>query len=194
MSADAADRGWATLPNAVTLLRLVLLAPVCVLLARGPDTLAVVLLLVWASTDWVDGLLARTLGQTSRVGEIIDPIADRIGLVAIVLTLALAGLLPWAALVVILLVDLAVTALASGAALGGRIRVSWLGKIRTAVLMTSVFLLAAAAAWAPGLVGAVQVLLWVGVAVHVVSGAGYVLSARRSRHGAPAEAGPPSRR
>ena len=194
MSTDAADRGWATLPNAVTLLRLVLLAPVCVLLARGPDTLAVVLLLVWASTDWVDGLLARTLGQTSRVGEIIDPIADRIGLVAIVLTLALAGLLPWAALVVILLVDLAVTALASGAALGGRIRVSRLGKIRTALLMTSVFLLAAAAAWAPGLVGAVQVLLWVGVAVHVVSGAGYVLSARRSRHGAPAEAGPPSRR
>ena len=42
---------WATIPNLVTLLRFVLLAPVCVLLLDGPDTLAVVLLLVWASTD-----------------------------------------------------------------------------------------------------------------------------------------------
>ena len=181
MSTVAPDRGWATIPNAVTLLRFVLLAPVCVLLARGPDTRAVVLLLAWACTDWVDGVLARALDQTSRVGQIIDPIADRIGLVAIVLTLAAVGLLPWAALVVIVLVDVAVVVLATGAALGGRIAVSWLGKIRTALLMASVFLLAAAAAWAPGLVGAVQVLLWIGVAVHVATGADYVLRARRSR-------------
>ena len=62
---------WATVPNLVTLVRFVMLAPVCVLLVDGPDTLAVVLLLVWASTDWVDGLLARALGQASRTGAII---------------------------------------------------------------------------------------------------------------------------
>ena len=186
-------RDWATLPNLVTLLRFVLLLPVCRLLLDGPDTLAVVLLLVWASTDWVDGLLARTLDQTSRVGEIIDPIADRLGLAAIVLTLALAGLLPWAALVLILLMDVAMAALATRAALGGRIAVSRLGKVRTFVLMSSVFLLVAAAAWAPGLIGAVQVLVWIGVVLHVVSAADYILRARRPAPDAPA-AGPPSSR
>ncbi|MEE1618772.1 CDP-alcohol phosphatidyltransferase family protein [Brachybacterium sp. J144] len=187
-------RDWATLPNLVTLLRFVLLLPVCRLLLDGPDTLAVVLLLVWASTDWVDGLLARTLDQTSRVGEIIDPIADRLGLAAIVLTLALAGLLPWAALVLILLMDVAMAALATRAALGGRIAVSRLGKVRTFVLMSSVFLLVAAAAWAPGLIGAVQVLVWIGVVLHVVSAADYILRARRPAPDAPAAAGPPSSR
>lgn len=171
---------WATIPNLVTLLRFLLLAPVCLLLMDGPDTLAVVLMLVWASTDWIDGLLARALDQTSRTGAVIDPIADRIGLAAIVLSLALAELLPWAALMVIVVVDVAMAVLATSAALGGRISVSRLGKIRTFVLMASVFLLAAAAAWWPPLVPAVQGLLWAGVALHAVSGVDYIVSARRA--------------
>lgn len=191
-SADRPD--WATVPNLVTLLRLVLLAPVCVLLLDGPETLAVVLLLVWASTDWVDGLLARTLGQTSRTGAIIDPIADRIGLAAIVLSLAVAGLLPWAALVLIVLVDVVMVALATGAALGGRISVSWLGKIRTFALMSAVFLLVAAAAWWPSLISAAQGLIWAGVVLHAVTGIDYVLRARRAPFSAPAGEGPPSPR
>ncbi|MDN5899604.1 MAG: CDP-alcohol phosphatidyltransferase family protein, partial [Brachybacterium sp.] len=145
---------WATIPNLVTLLRFVLLAPVCLLLMDGPGTLAVVLLLVWASTDWVDGMLARALDQTSRTGAIIDPIADRVGLAGIVLSLAVAGLLPWLALLLIVALDVAMVVLATGAALGGRISVSWLGKIRTFVLMTSVFLLVVAAAWWPDLIPA----------------------------------------
>jgi cardiolipin synthase len=191
----AADRpDWATLPNLVTLVRFALLLPVCLRLADGPDTLGVVLLLVWASTDWIDGLLARALDQTSRTGAIIDPIADRLGLAAIVLTLAIADLLPWAALALIVLVDVAMAVLATGAALGGRISVSWLGKIRTFVLMTAVFLLVAAAAWAPSLVPAAQVLVWIGAALHTVSGLDYIVRARRAPAAAPAEAGPPSRR
>src|SRR5699024_3876587 len=113
----------ATIPNHVTVLRVAPPAPVCVLLLHVPATLAVVLLLVWASTVWVDGLLARALDQTSRTGAIIDPIADRVGLAAIVLSLAVAGLLPWAALVIIVVVDVAMVVLATGAALGGRISV-----------------------------------------------------------------------
>src|SRR5690606_26689728 len=90
VSTPAAGPDWATIPNLVTLARFVLLVPVCLLLADGPDTLAVVLLLVWASTDWIDGMLARLLDQRSRTGAIIDPIADRIGLAGIVLSLAFA--------------------------------------------------------------------------------------------------------
>lgn len=185
---------WATIPNLVTLLRFVLLAPVCLLLLDGPDTHAVVLLLVWASTDWIDGMLARALDQTSRTGAIIDPIADRLGLVGIVLSLAIADLLPWAALAIILVVDVAMVVLATQAALGGRISVSWLGKIRTFALMGSVFLLVAAAAWAPSLVPAAQVLFWIGVALHTASGVDYILRARRAPAVAPEAAEPPSPR
>ena len=192
--AASARPDWATIPNLVTLLRFVLLAPVCLLLVDGPDTLAVVLLLVWASTDWVDGLLARALDQTSRTGAIIDPIADRVGLVAIVLSLAIADLLPWAALVIILVVDVAMVVLATQAALGGRISVSWLGKVRTFVLMSSVFLLVATAAWAPELVPAAQVLCWVGVALQVASGVDYIVRARRAPADAPAAEEPLSPR
>lgn len=185
---------WATIPNLVTLLRFVLLAPVCVLLLDGPDTLAVVLLLVWASTDWVDGLLARLLDQTSRTGAIIDPIADRVGLAGIVLSLAIADLLSWAALAIIVLVDLAMAVLATGAALGGRISVSWLGKVRTFVLMGSVFVLVAMAAWMPSLVPLAQVLFWIGVAMHTASGIDYILRARRAPADAPAAEEPLSPR
>lgn len=192
---SAADRpDWATIPNLVTLVRLALLLPVCLRLADGPDTLGVVLLLVWASTDWIDGMLARALDQTSRTGQIMDPIADRLGLVAIVLTLALADLLPWAALAVIVVVDAAMAVLATRAALGGRISVSWLGKVRTFVLMGSVFVLVAAAAWMPSLVPPAQVLFWIGVAMHTASGIDYILRARRAPADAPVAAGPPSPR
>lgn len=185
---------WATLPNLVTLARFVLLVPVCVLLLDGPDTLAVVLLLVWASTDWIDGLLARVLDQTSRTGAIIDPIADRIGLAAIVLALAVADLLPWAALAIIVVVDLAMVVLATRAALGGRISVSWLGKIRTFVLMSSVFLLVAVAAWVPSLIPAAQWLLWAGVVLHAASGIDYIVRAWRAPAAAQEVEAPPSRR
>ncbi|EWS80708.1 CDP-alcohol phosphatidyltransferase family protein [Brachybacterium phenoliresistens] len=195
---------WATLPNAITVVRLLLLVPVCrMLVVDGPDTLSVVLLLVWACTDWIDGLLARALDQRSRTGEILDPIADRIGLVGIVASLALAGLLPWTALVIVLVVDVAATALAGGAAMGGRLHVSPLGKLRTFILMTSVFLLAAAGAWAPSLIPGVLALLWAGVLLHVGAGLHYIVSARTGRRreglsadrpdaGAPEPEGPPS--
>lgn len=205
---------WATIPSLVTLVRFVLLAPVCALLLDSPDTLAVVLLLAWASTDWIDGMLARALDQTSRTGEIIDPIADRLGLAAITATLAVAGLLPWLALIIIVVADVAMVLLATRAALGGRLEVSRIGKARTFALMTSVFLLVAAAAWAPGLLGAVRVLLWISVVLHVLSAVDYILRATRApaqaqiqdraqaqtpeqarpEDGAPAGEEPPSRR
>lgn len=175
----AHDAGWLTLPNAVTLVRFALLLPVAWLLADGPETLSVVLLLVWALTDWVDGALARALNQTSRVGAIIDPIADRIGLAGIILALAFSGLLPWGALITIGVVDILTALLAGRAAARGRMHVSLLGKARTAVLMIGLFGLCAAAAWLPPLVPAAVVVVWAGVGLHLLAGAGYVLAARR---------------
>jgi cardiolipin synthase len=85
-----------TLPNAVSALRL-LGVPVFLWLVLGPeaDVLALVLLMVSGFTDWLDGYLARRLHQTSRLGEILDPVADRLYILAVVIGLALRDIIPW---------------------------------------------------------------------------------------------------
>ncbi|MGY2874841.1 cardiolipin synthase (CMP-forming) [Marmoricola sp. URHA0025 HA25] len=94
---DDADRStvW-TLPNAVSALRL-LGVPVFLWLVLGPeaDVLAVLLLMVSGFTDWLDGYLARRLNQTSKLGEILDPVADRLYILAVVIGLALRDIIPW---------------------------------------------------------------------------------------------------
>jgi len=89
------DRVW-TLPNALSFLRLAG-APVVLWLIIGPeaDGLAVLTLALGGFTDWLDGYLARAWHQTSRIGQMLDPIADRLYILAVVLGLALRGIIPW---------------------------------------------------------------------------------------------------
>ncbi|MEA5154748.1 CDP-alcohol phosphatidyltransferase family protein [Raineyella sp.] len=171
--------GWVTVPNAVTLLRLVLLAPVCWLLVRSASVgpLSVVLLALWASTDWIDGFLARRLHQVSRVGQMLDPIADRVGIGAVVVCLAVAGHLSWWAVGIVLATDLTTALIAGRAAARGRIVVHRLGKTRTAVLFTGIAVLVAALAFAPGFAVVGTVIIWVGVLLHILAGTAYIRQA-----------------
>jgi cardiolipin synthase len=84
------------LPNAVSALRL-LGVPLFLWLVLGPeaDVLALVLLMVSGFTDWLDGYLARRLNQTSKLGEILDPVADRLYILAVVVGLAVRDIIPW---------------------------------------------------------------------------------------------------
>jgi cardiolipin synthase len=94
---DSAPRsGVWTLPNAVSALRL-LGVPLFLWLVLGPeaDVLALVLLMVSGFTDWLDGFLARRLNQTSKLGEILDPVADRLYILAVVIGLAVRDIIPW---------------------------------------------------------------------------------------------------
>ncbi|MBW8750803.1 MAG: CDP-alcohol phosphatidyltransferase family protein [Propionibacteriales bacterium] len=94
---DDAQRSviW-TVPNAVSALRL-LGVPLFLWLVLGPeaDVLALLLLMVSGFTDWLDGYLARRLNQTSKLGEILDPVADRLYILAVVVGLALRDIIPW---------------------------------------------------------------------------------------------------
>ena len=89
------DRVW-TVPNALSVLRLVGIG-VFLWLVLGPhrDLAAVVVLAASGATDWLDGYLARRLGQYSRIGELLDPVADRLYILAVVVGLALRHLIPW---------------------------------------------------------------------------------------------------
>jgi len=88
------DAGPVTIPNALTALRL-LLAPVFLwLYASGDVRRALPVFAVAAATDLVDGLAARVLRQHSRLGEILDPIADKLLAFCALVALAWAGRVP----------------------------------------------------------------------------------------------------
>ena len=79
MAEHATDAGWRTWPNAVTLVRLACIPLFWwVLFHTGHRALAAWLLVSIGATDWIDGYLARRLQQTSTIGKILDPTADRI--------------------------------------------------------------------------------------------------------------------
>jgi cardiolipin synthase len=134
------DAGWATWPNLVTLIRLLLLPLYAYLVLETSQWVAAGLLLgTLGATDWVDGFLARRLHQVSKVGKIIDPVADRLLVVTALLTIAYVGAVPWwfagATLVREVVISSVVIALAiAGAA---RIDVLWWGKVSTFALMTA---------------------------------------------------------
>jgi cardiolipin synthase len=90
-----------TVPNALSALRLALL-PVFLWLVLGPeeDELAVGVLVLIGLSDYLDGYLARKLDQTSQLGAILDPVADRLYILAAVIGLGVREIIPlWLALV-----------------------------------------------------------------------------------------------
>ena len=89
------DRIW-TVPNALSVLRL-FGVPLFLWLLLGPhaDGWALVVLAVSGFTDWLDGVLARLLNQTSRFGALLDPLADRLYILATLVGLVLRHVIPW---------------------------------------------------------------------------------------------------
>lgn len=100
---SVANSNW-TIPNALSGLRL-LGVPVFFWLIVGPenDGLALAILIVSSFTDWLDGYLARKLNQFSRLGELLDPLADRLYVIAALAALYIRDLLPiWVVALLIL--------------------------------------------------------------------------------------------
>lgn len=85
-----------TVPNLLSMARLVGV-PIFLWLILVPkaDGWAVVLLLVAGATDWLDGYLARKWNQISRLGQLLDPIADRLYILATLVGLLIRGIIPW---------------------------------------------------------------------------------------------------
>ncbi len=96
-----------TIPNALSFARLVGV-PVFLWLILGPhaDGWAIVLLLVSGFTDYLDGKIARATGTISRLGQLLDPLADRLYIAATLLGLAIRGIVPWWLVVLLLSRDL----------------------------------------------------------------------------------------
>lgn len=96
MSAPPDESRILTVPNALSFARL-LGVPVFLWLILVPqaDVWAFVLLTLAGISDWVDGALARALNQQSRLGVLLDPLADRLYIAATLVGLALREIIPW---------------------------------------------------------------------------------------------------
>jgi cardiolipin synthase len=186
----------ATVPNAITLVRLACI-PVFLWLLFGANrqTAAAVLLGVLGATDWIDGFVARRFHQVSTFGKVLDPVADRVLVVTAVLAITIHGAVPvWfgaATLAREVVVSGAVLLLASlGAA---RIDVLWVGKAGTFALMFSypAFLLSHGSApwqdpvnvvaWVTGVIG--LVLAWIAAGSYVPVARKALADGRRARAG-----------
>lgn len=129
-----------TWPNLVTVARLGALPWFVVLMVHERVVAASFVLGTLGATDWVDGWLARRLGQTSDLGSILDPTVDRLVFLVGVTTILVSGQVPWVFCAAILLREAGVAAMMVGATLAGmeRFPVTPAGKMATFALLWAV--------------------------------------------------------
>ena len=84
-----------TVPNLLSFLRLALVPVFLILLVRGEDAWALLVLAVASLTDYLDGVIARRFNQITRLGQLLDPAADRLYIFAALIGLAWRDLVPW---------------------------------------------------------------------------------------------------
>jgi cardiolipin synthase len=183
---ELAGERWLTVPNALSFLRL-LGVPLFLWLLLGPraDGWALVVLMASGFTDWLDGRLARALDQYSRLGELLDPLADRLYTVATLVAFVIRGIVPWWVLVLIIGRDLVVSAALPLLRRKGYLAfpVLYVGKAATLNLLYAFpLLLLAQMDWAGADLArpfAYAFTAW-GIALHLWSGALYLIQLVRS--------------
>ncbi len=151
------------IPNFLTCLR-ILLIPFLVLVFYLPfknnNIICAIIFIIAAITDWLDGFLARILGQTSSLGEFLDPVADKL-IIAVALVLLVGEKnLPFLAIPAAIIVcrEIVISALREWMAEVGKrasVAVSLIGKVKTTLQMIAVIVLLA---YKPGVSG-----LWLGI-------------------------------
>jgi cardiolipin synthase len=194
------DRVW-TLPNALSVLRL-LGVPLFLWLLLGPhaDGWAIAVLVLSGISDWADGKLARLLDQSSRLGALLDPAADRLYIVATLVALALRSVVPlWLVAVLVgreLVLGLALLVLRHHGY--PPLQVHYLGKAATFLLLYAfpcLLLAGAASSVAPVVAPIAWALTIWGTALYLLAGLFYVVQVaglvRAERAGQPLLAGTP---
>jgi len=136
MGNDVGNRVF-TIPNALSFIRLALVPVFLALIVAGEDLLALVALVVSSVTDYLDGVLARRLRQVTRLGQLLDPAADRLFIFAALIGLALRDIIPWWFVAIVVARDLML--LVIGVVLAnvgyGPLPVHHLGKVATLCLL-----------------------------------------------------------
>lgn len=173
-----------TVPNLISFARLLLVPVFAVLLVRRQDLWAFAVLAVSGASDWLDGVLARRLGQVSRLGQLLDPAADRLFILVTIVALAWRGVVPWWLVVALVARDVVLALMLLVLARAGEppLPVHLAGKAGTFALLYA-FPLLLLATWQGALGTVATVLGWAfalwGVGLYWFSGVLYLEQARR---------------
>lgn len=126
-----------TVPNALSVVRLVLIPVFLWLLGAGEYAWALVVIVVSSVTDFVDGFVARRFNQITRIGQVLDPAVDRLFIFSTLIGLAWQGFLPWWLVILIVLRDVGIVLLGPVLATHGYgpLPVHHLGKVATFSLL-----------------------------------------------------------
>lgn len=136
------DDDWRNLPNAITAGRIVLLPVFAALVITGSYWAALVVGAVVFLSDVADGQIARRMGTVSALGTWLDGVADRLTVVVVAASFAIAQIIPWQVFVVMIVPDLLLAFVAVVAFRGTpEVPVSIAGKIRTVFLFVGFFAL-----------------------------------------------------
>jgi CDP-diacylglycerol--glycerol-3-phosphate 3-phosphatidyltransferase len=168
-----------TVPNTLSAARALLVIPVIGLIASGDPSLALLVFLGAATTDALDGPLARRRGGPTAIGAALDPLADKILVVGTLAALALRGVAP--AWPVVLIFARELVAIEVRARAPHAVGASVDGKAKTVAQVAASAALLAAAAWpAAGLATLSNALLVTATALTALSGVRLVLRARQT--------------
>ena len=148
-----------TVPNFISLLRIISIPFIAMLVSHHRMVTALVVLALSAISDGLDGLIARSFNQVSKIGQILDPIADRLLIFCSILALGVANIIPWWMLIVVGLRDLimAVLILVLAQHDYGPLPVHFVGKAGTAMLLIAIVALIFADIWSNSAADKLQV-------------------------------------
>jgi len=184
-SVSQPDRGVWTVPNAISLLRCLLVPLFAYLVIRHHDVWAVAVLVFSGVTDWLDGVAARKLNQFSKVGALLDPAVDRVMILVTVILLLWRGIVPLWVVALLLAREIAV-GLGLVVLKTNRINppaVVFVGKAATLALMYAfpALLLSEVGRWvgSAAFVAGWAFAIW-GLALYWVAGGAYLLEIARA--------------
>jgi CDP-diacylglycerol--glycerol-3-phosphate 3-phosphatidyltransferase len=188
------------LPNAITLGRIFLVPLLVVVLLTNPKEFGVfgvsrevvgALIFALASiTDWLDGYLARRRGQVTGLGQWMDPLADKLLVIAALVSLVYLELAPVWMVVVILGREMYVTALRGMThARGQSLPASLLGKIKLIAQVAAILILILGKGHLQGFFVLGQVALWIAMLAAVISAIDYTMKVQSGQNAPPADKG-----
>ncbi len=175
-----------TAPNQLTLLRLLFIPFIVISILDSEWGWALGLFVLAGLTDSLDGLLARLLKQKTVLGQYLDPIADKLLLSTLFLVLSFAGKIPWKFTVLVFSRDVGIVVTSAIVYATTSLRdfpPSAFGKANTvAQILALFFVMLRELRPAPWVVYLSEALLWITVALTVISGVHYTLLLNRRLH------------
>ncbi len=188
--AAAAKPSNVNLPNALTVLRIVLVPVFLVVLFLHPDDLgwrigAAAAFTVAIITDLLDGKIARKYNLVTDFGKLWDPVADKALTGAAFISLGILGELWWSLIIIVLVREWGITYVRAAIAKYGIMAANRGGKLKTVTQSVALIIFLVGLQFLPGWIGVIAwIIMWAAVILTVVTGLDYLREASRIRNAA----------